>query len=160
MRKPLIIGVLALSIWVCLPQAAAPPRFSLEQVLSAPFPEHLTRGPGGRAAWVQNARGARNIWVAEAPGFQGRQLTTYTEDDGQDIAQIRWAPDGRSLLYARGGDFEHGREDTNPLSRPDPPEQAIWLVSLSDGNIRKLAAGAAPAISPAGDRVVFLNKNQ
>src|SRR5260221_2531171 len=151
-----------LSLALCLLVAtqAAPPRFSLEQALSAPFPDNLTGGPGGRVAWVLNARGARNIWVAEAPEYRGRQLTKYTEDDGQEIGQLRWTPDGRRLLYVRGGDFEHGREDANPLSRPDPPEQAIWIASLADSGVRKLAAGASPAIAPAGDRVAYLNKNQ
>src|SRR2546430_13304020 len=51
---------------------------------------------------------------------------------------FRSTPDGRRLLYVRGGDFEHGREDANPLSRPDPPEQAIWIASLADGAVRKL----------------------
>jgi hypothetical protein len=41
--------------------------FTLEQVLSAPFPAELTVSPGGGVAWVANARGVRNIWVAEPP---------------------------------------------------------------------------------------------
>src|SRR5574341_1442243 len=68
------------------PPVAAQQGFTLEQVMSAPFPSDLTAaGRGGRFAWVQDDRGMRNIWVAEAPGYQGRQLTRYAEDDGQEL---------------------------------------------------------------------------
>ena len=39
--------------------------FTLEQVLSAPFPSELVAAPGGgKVAWLLNERGARNIWIA------------------------------------------------------------------------------------------------
>src|SRR5579884_1797123 len=97
-----ISALIAFAAVIC---AAAPARFTLEQVMSAPFPSDLKAGPGGRVAWVLNARGVRNVWVAEPPDYRGRQITKYTEDDGQDIAEIAWLPDGRSLLYVKGGDF-------------------------------------------------------
>ena len=75
MRRP---GVL-LNLAVILSSAAAsaptvPTRgFTLEQVLSAPFPTDLTAAPsGGAVAWVFNDRGVRNIWVAESPDYKGR----------------------------------------------------------------------------------------
>ncbi len=46
--------------------------FTLQQVLSAPFPSSLTAAPqGGRVAWVDDAQGVRNVWVAD-PGPDGR----------------------------------------------------------------------------------------
>jgi hypothetical protein len=58
-------------------------QFTLDQVMSAPFPSDPVAAPnGGRLAWVLNAKGARNIWVAEAPGYKARQITSYAEDDG------------------------------------------------------------------------------
>ncbi len=63
--------------------------FTLEQVLSAPFPSELTAAPGGgKVAWLLNERGARNIWIAAAPDFKGVRLTNYTQDDGQDVGQL------------------------------------------------------------------------
>ena len=53
--------------------AAASPQtgFTLEQVLSYPFPVDLTSSEhGDRIAWVIDQNGARNVWVAKAPGFQ------------------------------------------------------------------------------------------
>ncbi|SRR5579885_2877081 len=150
--------LLAFAAAIC---AAAPGQFTLEQVMSAPFPSDLRAGPGGRVAWVQNARGVRNIWVAEPPDYRGRQITNYVDDDGQDIAQIAWMPDGRSLLYVKGGDFEFpDRDNPNPRSRPEGVEQAIWLISLADRSTRKLADGNSPAPSPSGDRILFIHNAQ
>src|SRR5580698_5531793 len=91
--------------------AASARRFTLEQVMSAPFPSDLTAAPkGGAVAWVLDQHGARNIWVAEAPDYKGRRLTNYRSDDGQEIAQIVWTPDGHSIIFVRGGDFEMLRD--------------------------------------------------
>jgi hypothetical protein len=63
--------------------------FTLEQVLSAPFPTELVAASGGgKVAWVLNESGARNIWVAALPDFKGVRVTSYTADDGQDVGQI------------------------------------------------------------------------
>jgi dipeptidyl aminopeptidase/acylaminoacyl peptidase len=136
-------------------------RFTLEQIMSAPFPTDLTASPkGGAVAWVLNQKGARNIWVAEAPDYKGRQLTNYRDDDGQEIDEIAWAADGRSVIFVRGGDFETHRDNPNPASLPQGVEQDIWIVPLSGGAPRKIAEGNEPAISPKGDRIVFLRKNE
>src|SRR5579872_4389517 len=140
---------------------AAEPPFTLEQVMSKPFPENLVAAPaGGKIAWEINVRGARNIWVAGPPDYRGRQLTTFAQDDGQEISQMAWTPDGRSLVFVRGGDFEMRREVPNPRSSPEVIEQALWLVSVDGGTPRKLGEGYGPAISPKGDRVAFLYKGQ
>src|SRR6185369_352761 len=60
--------------------------FTLEQVMSAPFPSGLLAAPvGGSVAWVQIAKGSRNIWVASPPEYKGRQVTSYSGDDGEEI---------------------------------------------------------------------------
>ena len=158
MRVHSLLGFLFAS---SLALAVSPPRFSLEQVMSAPFPSDLTAAPqGGAVAWVLDQHGARNIWVAEAPTYQGRQLTHYSADDGQEIAEITWTPDGRSLLFVRGGDFEMHRDDPNPASLPQGVDQSIWIATLTGGAPRKLAEGTQPAVSPKGDRMAFLRKDQ
>lgn len=131
---------------------------SIEQILSAPFPSDLTVH-GGHVAWVLNERGARNLWVAEAPGYQGRRLTAYQEDNGQEIGHIAWTPDGQAVVFTRGGDLEMQREVPNPQDLAAGVEQAIWIAPLQ-GEVRKLAEGHSPAVSPAGDRVAFLKGGQ
>jgi dipeptidyl aminopeptidase/acylaminoacyl peptidase len=141
--------------------SASAKHFTLEQAMSAPFPTDLTVAPaGGAVAWVLDQHGARNIWVAEAPAYQGRQLTHYRADDGQEIAQIMWTPDGRALIYVRGGDFEMHRDDPNPASLPQGVDQSIWMAALTGGAPRKIAEGNEPAVSPKGGRIAFLRKDQ
>ncbi len=140
--------------------ATAAQQFTVEQVLSYSFPTDLTAGPHrGTVAWVLNERGARNIWVAEGPLLKGRRVTTFTADDGQEIAQLEWLPDASGLVYTRGGDFETGRDNPNPASLTDAVEQAIWFVPLN-GTPRKLSEGSVAHVSPRDDRVVFLKTGQ
>ena len=129
--------------------------------MSAPFPSDLTVSrTAGKVAWVLDEKGARNIWIAEAPGYKGRRLTKFTADDGQEISQLVWAPDGRELIYVRGGDFETHRDNPNPTSSPDAAEQAIWLAPVSGEAARKLSEGSDPELSPQGGRMVFLKGGQ
>src|SRR5258707_880900 len=100
---------LAVFTLVCACAAAAPAQqppargFSLEQILSAPFPDNLVAAPKGSAvAWTFNERGARNVFVAEGPDFAARKLTAYDDDDGQELTNLSFAPDGRTIVYVRG----------------------------------------------------------
>jgi len=146
---------------IFLVSAAAAETFTLEQVLSAPFPSELIAAPGGgKVAWLLNERGARNVWIAAAPDYKGIRLTSYTNDDGQDIGQLQWTPDGHAVVYVRGGDLEFlGRPDPNPAANTDGVEQAIWIAAPGEAP-RKIAAGHSPAISPKGDLVAFLQAGQ
>jgi dipeptidyl aminopeptidase/acylaminoacyl peptidase len=149
------------------PPAAAQPQpthdFSLQQVLSAPFPGDLTPAPqGGRVAWIFNDRGVRNIWVAEKDGgaLHARALTNYTGDDGEDAGDLSWTPAGDQLFYTRGGSLEGG-PPVNPISlAAGAPTQAVWTVSLKGGAPRQVGPGRAPAASPAGGRVAYLSGGQ
>src|ERR1700721_4667945 len=58
--------------------------FSIEQILSAPFPSQLTASASGaRIAWVFSKKGAPSVWTAEGPAFAPRQVTHYEGDTGQ-----------------------------------------------------------------------------
>jgi dipeptidyl aminopeptidase/acylaminoacyl peptidase len=138
--------------------------FTLAQVMSAPFPTDMTAAPSGtKAAWIFNAQGSRNVWVAEANGgkFTARQLTNYTGDDGQDVGELAWLPDASAVVYVRGGDQESpGEAYPNPTSLPQGVEQGLWLMPLSGGSPHLIGEGHSPAVSPAGTSVAFIFKGQ
>ena len=96
------LAVTLVSLAFCTGASAQKP-FTVEQILSAPFPSDLTSAKSGnRVAWVFYQQGKRNLWAAEAPGFAARQLTRYNEDDGQELSQLSFSSDGNALVYVRG----------------------------------------------------------
>jgi dipeptidyl aminopeptidase/acylaminoacyl peptidase len=140
--------------------AAAQP-FTVDQVLSAAFPTEMTAAPaGGKIAWVSNARGVRNIMVAEPPSYQARKITNYTEDDGQELSDPRWTPDSRAIVYVRGEGGNRAGEYPNPAVDPRGVEQDIWIVGLDGTPPRKIGEGNSPAVAPRGDRVAYTRRGQ
>src|SRR3954451_20660925 len=136
-------------------------QFTIENALSAPFATSPLPSPtGAKVAWLLNERGQRNIWVASAPDWNGRKITAFNKDDGQDIVDVVWSPEGASLLVARGGDFETNGDNPNPDLSPTKPDQSVWSVALDGSPPKKLTEGHGPAISPKGDAVAFLRDGQ
>jgi len=145
-------------------QSAPSPRFSLAQVKSYPFPNELTAAAtGNRIAWALNEQGRRNIWVAEGPVFKASQLTRYNSDDGQELTSVAISADGKYVVYVRGGDHG-GNWDTsvpvNPVQSPIPFKTQVWSVPFEGGDAKPLAEADDPAVSPRGDRVVFVKDRQ
>ncbi|HEY4128368.1 MAG TPA: LpqB family beta-propeller domain-containing protein [Gammaproteobacteria bacterium] len=135
--------------------------FSLPQVLSYPYPSELAASPrGGALAWVQDEMGVRNVWMVEAAGATPKQLTHYAADDGQEITQLRFSPDGNYLVFVRGGD--HDANWPEPLE-PDPdaspvkPAVQIFSVDLKDGTQTPLGEGDEPTIAPDSSRLAFVH---
>jgi dipeptidyl aminopeptidase/acylaminoacyl peptidase len=127
--------------------APAQSPFTLEQIMGAPFVSELIAAPQrDRIAWVVSIRGVRNIWVAQAPDYRARPITAYTADDGREISSLRWVSDGAAVLFIRGGS--------------GAGEPALWIVSASMGEPRRLDEGRSPAVSPGGDRVAYLKQGQ
>ena len=125
--------------------------FSLEQILSAPFPSDLTAAKGSnRVAWVFDQQGRRNVWVAEAPGFPARQLTKYNQDDGQELSDLSFSSGGNVLLYVRGGEKNSAGQVPNPTSNPAGAEQAVWTVGWEGGEPKRIDAGHSPDASSRG----------
>src|SRR5262249_52367035 len=121
--------------------------FTLEQVLSYPYPSDLVAAPSGaRVAWVLDERGHRNIYVADAPDYKARRLTHYMADDGQELTNLQFTADGNTIIYVRGGDHDSNwpGEPPDPLSSPVAPKVEIWTIAVSGGEPKKIAEGDAP----------------
>jgi dipeptidyl aminopeptidase/acylaminoacyl peptidase len=153
-----------IALAITLPAPSHGESFTLEQVLSAPFPSDLVAAPdGGRFAWVSDASGRRNVWLATpaAGGYTSKALTHYTDDDGLEIADLAFVPKTGAVLYVRGGDFETpNKPPPNPAHLAQGVEQHIYLAGPGAGAPIKLADGRAPVASPAGDRIAFVRKGE
>jgi dipeptidyl aminopeptidase/acylaminoacyl peptidase len=128
---PLLVLLLAASA------IAQKPGFTLEQVMSSPFPTALTSAArANRIAWVFDSRGERNVWVADAPDFAARRVTHYEGDDGQDIFAVKLTPDGKTAVFARGSEVSSEGHVANPESNPREPKQQVWAVEVETGKTR------------------------
>jgi dipeptidyl aminopeptidase/acylaminoacyl peptidase len=148
---------------VPLQAASTDAKFTLDQVMSAPFVSELIAAPASaRVAWIANDQGRRNIWVAQLGSHaNAQQITHYSEDDGQEISGLAWSADGEWLVYTRGGDAEWPeRPAPNPALLTAGVKQEMWLVSAKGGTPRDIGEGHGGAISPAGDVIAYLLHGQ
>src|SRR5436853_4598521 len=104
-------------VLVFIARGEAQQTITLEQLMSSPFPSELIASKrGDKVAWVFYSQGKRNIFVAEAPAFASRQLTHHDVEDGQDVTEIVFSPNGNTIAYVRGGNKNQNGEVANPTS--------------------------------------------
>jgi dipeptidyl aminopeptidase/acylaminoacyl peptidase len=148
-----------------LPVSTVAQSIDATAVRAYPFPQNLTAaGTGSRIAWTFNEEGKRNVFVAEAPSFEARKLTSYDTDDGQEITSLSISADGQHVVYVRGGEHGSNWDDevvVNPASLPVMPKLAIWPVPFAGGTPKMIVeAGDYPSISPDSRTIAFLKDRQ
>lgn len=128
--------------------------FTLSSINSYPFPNELVAAPkGSRIAWAFQENGRRNVYVAEGPSWNARPVTSFSEDDGQEISSLSFSPDGERLIFVRGGDHGSNWDDHLPVnvnSYPVSPKVQILSVSFAGGDLKVLGDGEDPVISSKG----------
>ncbi|MCK4835605.1 MAG: S9 family peptidase [Candidatus Aminicenantes bacterium] len=124
--------------------------FTLDQILSSPFPSQLTANQSDtKLAWIFNKQGIHNIWGAEAQRLKSRQLTQFDEDDGQSIHIIGFFRGGRSIVFAKGSPF-------NPNHRPEGSlKPVLYELDWDSGEICKIAEAGNGVIDPGGKVIAF-----
>jgi dipeptidyl-peptidase-4 len=131
--------------------------FTLEDVLSAPYPTDLVSArDADRIAWVFNSEGARNVWTAAAPDYAPVCLTGYARDEVFELEDVSITMDGAVVIYVRGGRPNSQGWVTNPTSDPAGVEQAVWAVRTSGGNPWRVCPGGGPVVSPDGRWVLVV----
>lgn len=89
---------------------------------------------GSRVAYISDRSGFLNIWTMAPDGTDHRQITRiqqdqdYPENDYIQTLGLRWAPDGRRLLYFTN------REANLDLMVVDVGSGAVSPVSTADGS--------------------------
>ncbi|HLR04560.1 MAG TPA: hypothetical protein VK117_02030, partial [Pyrinomonadaceae bacterium] len=155
--RPLLLLPLAVALLVVVTGRIDAQSFTLEQVMSSPFPSDLTVSKrGDKVAWAFDAEGKRNIWIAEAPAFTARQLTHYDKDYGQELSDPTFSPNGNAIAYVRGGDKNQAGEVPNPASDTAGARQEVWVAELRTGRATKMGEGSGPIFTPAGDQVIWI----
>lgn len=165
-RRPAVLLFVALAALTARPlappiTAQAPRSFTLDDILSYPFPDVLTAAPAGNVvAWTFNERGQRNIYVATAPDFTPRRITSYLRDDGQELTSLVFSSDGTRLVYVRGGAHSSNWPAEGNLA-PDPagdaaqPKVQVWSIAVAGGSPVLLGDGDMPAVAPRTHLVAF-----
>ncbi len=160
--QPRILAPFFIIILVFAGYAAAAPEgpFTLEQVLSAPYPMDLVSARNAdRIAWVFNIEGERNVWTAAGPDFVPVNLTGYVRDEVFEIPDVAVTADGSIVVYVRGGNPNREGWVTNPTSDPAGVEQAVWAVRTDGGHPWRVCAGNRPVISPDGRWILVVKDN-
>lgn len=135
--------------------------FSIDQILSSPFPTELKAAPkGNKIALVLNKQGERNIWLSENLGSNFKQITNYQGDNGQEINSLIFTPESNTLIFVRGGAPNSLGEIPNPAELQGSVERAIWSIDIDGKNLKKLATGFYPKLSPKGDVLAYLTGGQ
>jgi dipeptidyl aminopeptidase/acylaminoacyl peptidase len=137
--------------------------FTMDRITGYPFISELKASmDGSEIALSVNEKGKRNIYVGRAPDFTLHRLTRYEEDDGREITSVTISPDGKWVVYVRGGD--HGAFDEtiprNPSSSTQKPAIDLYSIPFSGGESTLLGQGDEPLIDPGSKRVLFIKNNQ
>ena len=128
----------------------------LEDFLSHPIESGFSCSIDGKnIAWVINDHGKRNIIVKTGSDFP-RLLTDYQLDDGQEISQLAFSPNGTKLLFVRGGAPNRVGQSPNPASLPEGSEMAIYYKEItSKSPPAKITNGSSPLFNKR-DLVKFI----
>ena len=134
---------------------------NLEQFLSHPIESSFASSADGKnIAWVINDHGKRNVMIkigSELP----KLFTDYQQDDGQEIYQLTFSPNGTKLVFVRGSAANSKGQNPNPASLTEGTEQAIYFRDINSENpASKITQGSSPLFYPDGLKILFARGGQ
>lgn len=136
-------------------------QIKIEDLLSVPFPTDIkSSNDGSQIAWVFNNQGTRNLYMADAATLSTKQLTKHTADDGIEISDIAFTPDGNKILFVEGNPNNGGGEAANPALLQVKTNRAIWVIDADGKNLKKIGDGTDPVVSPDNKTVLFVQSGQ
>ena len=134
---------------------------TLEQFMSHPIESNLAVSQDGKnIEWMINDHGKRNILVKTGTDLP-RLLTDYQLDDGQEISQLVFSPNGTKLLYVRGNGTNRNGQHANPASLAEGVDQAIYYKEISSKSPpAKIQVGNSPVFYKDGLKFLFSRGGQ
>ena len=134
---------------------------NLEQFLGHPAESNFVSSVDGKnIAWTINDAGKRNVMIKTGTELP-RMLTDYQQDDGQEISQLAFSPNGTKLLFVRGGVANTKGQSPNPASLAEGTEQAIYFKDIaSKTSPSKITQGNSPLFYPDGLKMLFSRGGQ
>jgi dipeptidyl aminopeptidase/acylaminoacyl peptidase len=141
----MLCNMLRLIIVLLCVSTYAFPQALLEKFISHPIESGFASTADGKTiAWVVNDHGKRNVMIKSGSELP-RQLTDYQLDDGQEISQLTFSPNGLRLLFVRGGEPNRVGQNPNPASLAEGAEMAIYMKEISSKSApAKITAGSNP----------------
>ncbi len=139
------------------------------ELLVAPSP-HVSGArwspDGTMIAYLSSESGSNAIWISDADGAPGRQITTFDTD----IASFRWAPTGEAIAFVMADPdyqappvqdpavFDRNHLWVLPLSDGQPAGAAVNLTQGEDFTVSDWSGAWAYDWSPDGRRIVFAHQ--
>src|SRR5690606_8311167 len=91
----------------------------LEAYFNVASPLELTAAKrADRVAWTVYEAGMRNVYTATAPDFSPERLTSFLNDDGQEVSSVRLSDDGSVAVFVRGHAPNRDGWVANPMHDP------------------------------------------
>ena len=164
--------ILLVLIFGCARLAWAQSPFTVEQVISSPFPSELVSAVhGSRVAWVFDAKGVRNVWVADGPDFAQHRTSGDALQRGRRPTHCQPAPDARrqdgALCVGQRVERRAGERQSGELDKGRKQQVFAVDVDAKDANPRLLGEMGCPEedcediqISPDGKWAVWSAKKK
>ena len=147
---------LAITLFIAIGSGAQ----SLESYLSHSGASNFASNSNGeKLAWTVNEQGRRNLYtqLGKSPA---KMVTSYQQDDGQEIAEVSFSPDGQYLYFIRGGAPNVMGESPNPASLPDAPERALFRIHPGGGLPEKILNTGNYTFLGNGEKILVLRRGQ
>ncbi len=147
-------------LFVCLYQIGIA-QTPLEQFLSHPIESNFASTSDGKnIAWVINDHDKRNVMIKVGNELP-RLLTDYQQDDGQEISQLVFSPNGTKLVFVRGGGVNSKGQNPNPASLTEGVDQSLYVKDIASKNpAAKITQGNSPVFYPDGLKILFSKGGQ
>lgn len=153
------IAVATFAIFAATLRAQTKP--TIAQFLGPASPLELARARNvDRVAWVTYERGMRNVYTAAAPDFRAVRLTSFLQDDGQEVSDVELSDDGSTAIFIRGTMPNREGWVADPLHEPTGAERVVWAVRTSGGPAWRVVAANQATLSPDGKAVLYVKDGQ